>query len=303
MVVAAKSVLCSRFHTNTLYMPCDAGWGGVYTLILIIIARVSGYRIFLHHRSFLYLDNPIKLLAWIINLAGRMTTHIVLCYSMGKKLCECYGADIDYLVLNNIYRTKLMKRKPQSEHVFTLGLLSNLKPEKGLIEFISLVEKLISENLQIKGILAGPAWGSKNEIMIQKARANLCDKLEWWGEVQGRKKERFYKNIDVFIFPTQYINEAQPNVIFEAISKGIPVIVFGRGCVSHDLADAGIVVDPDESFEKEACRIVSKWLRHPKSYKTACDRSFERAEYLLEEARKQHRDLMGRILERNILSG
>src|SRR5579872_4859277 len=32
--------------------------------------------------------------------------------------------------------------------------------------------------------------------------------------------------------------EAQPNVVFEVLSFGVPVIAFARGCVAYDLPDA-----------------------------------------------------------------
>ncbi|MGY3412382.1 glycosyltransferase involved in cell wall biosynthesis [Bradyrhizobium sp. GM5.1] len=73
----------------------------------------------------------------------------------------------------------------------------------------------------------------------------------------GKEKCDFYRSIDVFAFPTTYINEAQPTVVYEALTAGIPVIAYGRGCILSQVRGSGLVIPPTDAFVTPALA----WLR------------------------------------------
>ena len=45
-------------HGETLYMSVSGGFGQLYELLFLLLARLHGMRIFLHHHSYAYLDQP-----------------------------------------------------------------------------------------------------------------------------------------------------------------------------------------------------------------------------------------------------
>ncbi|OYU71979.1 MAG: hypothetical protein CFE32_25085, partial [Alphaproteobacteria bacterium PA3] len=55
----------------------------------------------------------------------------------------------------------------------------------------------------------------------------------YWGAVGAEEKKRFFEAVAFFVFPTQYKNEAEPVVILEALSAGVPVVAFQRGCIAE----------------------------------------------------------------------
>lgn len=294
---AALSIITKHRRASTLYMSCDAGWGGFYTMLLLLCGRLLGYRIFLHHRSYAYLDSPTRLMATVVRAAGARATHIVLCAGMVESLRAHYGRDLQVFVLNNMYRTNLTDRRQSSERIFTLGLLSNLGPEKGLLDFIALMKRLIAGKRSVRGILAGPAWHAEDETTINKALADLGEALEWRGKVQGEQKEQFYRYIDVMVLPTHYRDEAQPNVVFEAMARGIPVIAFARGCIASDVAETGLVLEQNTCFEDAATAQIAEWLDKPELYDQTCERAFVRGRALHEESCRQQQMLLKRLCE------
>jgi glycosyltransferase involved in cell wall biosynthesis len=292
---AVSSIIIQHRCTSTLYMPCDAGWGGIYTVLLLVCGRLMGYKIFLHHRSYAYLDSPTRLVSTVVWAAGVRATHIVLCVNMRNALRLHYGRDLKAFILNNMYRTSLSNRCQKTARIFTLGLLSNLGPEKGLVDFIALMKRLIVEKRLVHGILAGPAWHAQDETTIKKAVDALGKNLEWRGSVQDVQKEQFYRDIDVLVFPTHYRDEAQPNVVFEAMAHGIPVITFARGCIASDVAASGLVIKRNASFQNEAIAQIDQWLDNPGLYLKISKKALVRSRKLHQDSCQQQRMLMDLI--------
>ncbi|MCG3024525.1 glycosyltransferase, partial [Escherichia coli] len=48
--------------------------------------------------------------------------------------------------------------------------------------------------------------------------------VKYFGPVYGEDKTRFLNDLDVFIFPSRYYNEAEPLVVYEAAASGNYVI-------------------------------------------------------------------------------
>jgi glycosyltransferase involved in cell wall biosynthesis len=66
--------------------------------------------------------------------------------------------------------------------------------------------------------------------------------------------------IDVFVFPTRYRNEAEPLVVLEALSHGCPVISYARGCIAELLGcDGGLAIPVGEDFVRHTLGILEAW--------------------------------------------
>ncbi|CDQ11292.1 putative glycosyl transferase, family 1 [Acidithiobacillus ferrivorans] len=90
------------------------------------------------------------------------------------------------------------------------------------------------------------------------------------GPVYGTDKEDFLSGIDVLVFPTRYKNETEAKVNHEAMSHGIPVIAYGRGCIPEIVGpDCGMVIDPTEPFVPAALAQIKIWLNDPTAFEAA----------------------------------
>jgi len=61
--------------------------------------------------------------------------------------------------------------------------------------------------------------------------------------------DAFLASLDAFVFPTTYTHEAEPLVVLEALSAGVPIAAFGRGCIGRMVpSSAGLVVEVGDDF-------------------------------------------------------
>ena len=258
-----------RSNSPTVYMPPDAGMGMYYTLLFVTLARLLKLNIFLHHRSFAYINYRNKVMQMLVNMAGKDAVHIFLCQNMENQFRSLYEQDFRSLVVSNAQHVQpisIEKTKPL-HNTFVMGHLSNLGVEKGLKDVIELTEKLLKEGHAVKLILAGPVENKLAQSVLDNAISKLGQHLEYRGYVNHSDKQAFFGDIDLFLFPSRYRNEAQPNVIFEANAHAVPVITLKRGCISSDVNIAnGIVLDPDKHFASEAYPIIVQWLMSPDEY-------------------------------------
>ena len=253
---------------RALYVACNGSNGILYSALLMFVARVLKGPIYLHHHSFEYIldDNPHmrRLLRW----TSKRVVHIFLCEAMLCQFQNRYGP-VESVVLENAAfvpipeiqdQPKLRPGKPDT----VIGLISNLNREKGLYNYLELLRTARAEGLPVRGLLAGPATGA-DLLAINSAVADADMGLTYLGGVYGAAKDQFYRNIDIFYFPTEYRTEAQPTVIFEAQSYGVPVISRGMGCVTCQLPmDRGLIFTTEDTLEQ-----AMMWLRaflEPKEY-------------------------------------
>lgn len=232
----------------TLYIPADAGLGMYYTTLFIILARLFRYRVFVHHHSFAYVDKRVPRMAMLARCAGREAVHIFLCPRMESRYRGYYPSARRHLTLSNAWHIAPAATPPtRPDNFFVLGHLSNLGPEKGLYEVLDTFRALLARNKQAQLVLAGPPTTPETRKRIESAKKEFGDALDYRGPVFGADKDKFYRDIDVFLFPTRYPNEAQPYVVFEAMSQGVPSICYARGCLDGDLSEGGGLAVPVEA--------------------------------------------------------
>ena len=238
-----------KHHDRICYLACEGGLGLVYTLLLVLVARLVAYSIYLHHHSFSYIDRPSLLMQAILTLGGRQLQHIFLCDIMLDRFTETYGRRVrSSLISNAAYVTPQDEGdEPKDRAHLVIGMLSNLTTEKGLETFLHLARQARSENVPIRAILAGPA-GASERVAIDAAVAELGDTLDYRGALYDDAKAAFYSELDVFVFPTAYDNEAQPLVIFEAKAAGNAVISSDRGCIRKQLDENDLLIHSGGEF-------------------------------------------------------
>jgi glycosyltransferase involved in cell wall biosynthesis len=252
--------------SRVFYVACEGGLGLIYTLTLTTAARMTRASIFIHHHSFAYIDKHSPLMSCLTAIAGSRATHIFLCPTMAERFAKQYPARFQHSILSNsafVAPVSLPPRDRIPEEPLIIGLLSNLNNEKGLQIFIDLVREAKAQGLNISAILAGPPHSGTDRDLIDRGCHELGAKLDYLGPVYADAKDAFFRAIDIFIFPTRYANEAQPTVLFEALSYGIPVLSFDRGCISHQIGDKGAILERDGDFVPFALTWLKKWLSEP----------------------------------------
>jgi glycosyltransferase involved in cell wall biosynthesis len=189
------------------------------------------------------------LMSVVVRLSNASVTHVFLCRVMQAKFARVYARAIRSRVLTNAGFIEVSTPKPFDEtRPLSVGFLSNLNAEKGLIRFLEVAETIHRSGVVARFILAGPPAGEDEAAAIASSATALGDSFEYRGAVYGEDKIRFYADIDVFLFPSLYRNEAQPLVLFEAMLSGALVIAFDRGCISQQVGDRGWVLEEGANF-------------------------------------------------------
>lgn len=254
---------------RTLYMSISGGLGQLYELAFLLLARARGMRMFLHHHSFAYLDTPSRLTRWLVRVAGGAAVHITQSPKMAERLNRVYGAARVAPVSNAAFFVPPNAAAPIRPRLETLGFLSNITAEKGVFEFLDLCAAARDKGLPLRARLAGPFQDGETERRV-RARLATLPGVDYVGPKYGAEKNDFYAGIDTLIFPTRYVNEAEPVTLHEAMSRAIPVIAYGRGCIPEIIGpDCGLVIDPAAPFVPAALTQLETWLADPAAFEAA----------------------------------
>lgn len=143
-VRAAVALIRGRVHpARRCYICAAAGYGMLYDLAAIGLARLLKTPIFLHHRSFRYIDRKSRLMGLTTWLGGPRITHIFLCQTMAEAFLHRYPTATRHLIVSNAFynppASGTQRREPSIP--LRIGLLSNLCHEKGLDDFLALLEQ------------------------------------------------------------------------------------------------------------------------------------------------------------------
>ena len=257
-------VMCSLSMGASVYIGMSGGYGQIYNFFFVLIARLFGCRLYLHHHSFAYLSSKKILSGLIFWLAGSNCQHVVLCACMGRSLRKCYGDGKRVLVVSNSafvpsrVRTGMVVRP-----VVVFGFLGNICAEKGIFLFLDVLSRMFLSGRKFGAIVAGPFQDETTEALV-RARLSELRFVQYVGPKYGVEKDAFYKSIDALIFPTRYANEAEPLIILEAMSHGVPVMSFDRGCISEMIPSGGgrLIVD-SANAETDMYDVLAFWHDEP----------------------------------------
>ena len=287
----AAGLVLSENRQQRLYCVLEAGWGMFYTILLIALARISRRETILHHHSAGHLAR-FSIMFWLIaRLGGRTTTHVVLCDRMQMDLIKLYKLSHSMVCWNAAVMPERTKKEPfQNAHVI-LGHLSNLCSDKGISEVIEVFRRLTKSGRSAELILAGPIADLETQKAIQTAREEFGERVIYKGPVFGDAKDEFYRTVDVFLFPSRFKIEAQPVVILEALSYGVPCVTSPQGYIRDMMDDCGLCIPLDDYVEAGANQI-SLWIDSPSELTLESAKAQRRFQRLHQLAILQERQLV-----------
>jgi glycosyltransferase involved in cell wall biosynthesis len=249
---------CLRGRNAVLYLALSGGRGQLLDLAYVLGGKMFRQRVFIHHHSFSYINSPSRLSRCLLGLV-RNDTHVVLSRKMGALLARTYRLreDCVRVVSNAAFDVEeggggLTARDGMP---ISIGFLSNITLDKGFVEFFDILRVLERSGVRYQAYIAGPIAPEVRSTFERLLGAASGARYE--GPVYGADKERFYKRLDIFLFPTKYPNEAEPLVVYEAMRHGVFVIACDRGAISEMLLNgAGLVFAQDDIVESAAMHIT-----------------------------------------------
>ena len=281
-----------RRRSDSLYMGSDAGLGMLYTLGLVLAGRILGYRIFLHHHSAAYVHERSRLMAAIVRCGDRRCTHVLSCACQASLFEDRYRPISSPMVLPICFslagldqRSDPRPDRRELDPTLVLGHLSNLSVEKGLERVFQTLHRAIDAGLDVRLVLAGPAATERDEAVLSRLLTEAAGHVVYLGPVDEEGKQRFFDDIDVFLFPSRYRHESFGLVAAEAMQASKPVIAYRAGCLDSDfVGGAGIVLDPSEDYPTRAVDQMIRWTGHPEELQACSARASRRARSARDDA-------------------
>lgn len=254
-----------------MYVALSGGKRQIVDLLFLAAAKFAKARIFVHHHSFAYLDHPNPLARVCMRVAGPQATHLVLCGKMKRDLQQYYRSARNVQVISNAALPSVAGRWRMRPNLRTVGYLSALTQEKGIYTFLEIAERLAGKFPSLNFVIAGPC-SDPSVLARVSATSREYPQITYAGPVYGDSKTAYLDSIDALLFPTTYKNEAEPLVIWEAISAGIPVLGWDRGCIGEMLtflSSPSTAIEKSESFSDVALATLEHWLASPEMFRQA----------------------------------
>lgn len=264
-------------RVGAVYIGLSGGGGQVYDVMFACFSRLFGRSLYLHHHSYQYLNQFRWLASLLFTVAGTKAVHIVACEKMARDLRWLYPVVTEVRIISGIVALEVWDSKVNfRDQVRTIGFLSNISIEKGILEFLDVAAWADQVQLPIRFLLAGPYQDDEVRSLIEERVAELSN-VTCVGAVYGRDKQLFFDSIDVFLFPTKYVNESEGLVIHEAMSRGVPVITYSRGCIEQIVSyQVGMRLAPEEDYVAGAINKIKEWLDNRQLFQVTSKMSLKR---------------------------
>jgi glycosyltransferase involved in cell wall biosynthesis len=264
---ACGILLTLRGARGRMLYIAGAGGGGLwYQLVVALLGSILRFRIAFHHHSFAYILRRALAMHLLLRVPLHDGCHIALCKAMERGLKDNYRTNARIEVLSNADILGITPPKNpstarrHSRSSLTLGHLSNLTVEKGLREVIRTLEVLLDAGLPVSLMLAGPTQTAEAAMLVAEASAKFGSSLTYVGGLQPSAVKGFMTQLDAFLFPSRYRNEADPLVVLEALEAGVPVLAYDIGCLRESIGPMGMVVPVQADFAISVLDAVPKVL-------------------------------------------
>jgi len=286
-------------ESKVLYIGLSAGYGQFYDCLFVLFARMCGASIYLHHHSFSYLRDPVLLSRLLMRVAGAEASHIVLCEVMDREIRDSYQiVKKTHIISNAVFSDSVGQENRPKDTLEVIGYFGNVCSEKGIEEFLDLMRLAGRRGYAIRGIIGGAFQDEKVELLV-KSKLQSLNNVNYVGPKYGKDKLAFFGELDVLLFPSNYRNEAEPLTILEAMSMGVPVIAWEKGCVRSMLSQVGgRVIDPDMDFVGTALEQILQWKEAPGLLQQVSRRAIEQHRNMHAHSQPALRDLLMEISEK-----
>jgi len=169
-------------------------------------------------------------------LLGSCETLVTLGDWMTADLSSLIAADQQVKVIANAVPDPGPLQPTTSDRPVVL-FLGNFIEAKGVRDFISLARAFPNSSADFLAVGA-----PESRAQFAQLNANVPPNLTMLPGVYGDEKTAILRGCDVLVVPSRYKYEAQPLVIVEALSYGIPVVAYSVGGIPDLLSGGGGIV-------------------------------------------------------------
>lgn len=258
-LVKSAQAWSSLRGSDVVYIAVKAGRGMWLTTATALLARFVRADIFLHHHSYAYVRERKSRMVALTCAAGPDARHIVLSPLMATDLTRVMPEISRPLVVGNagLVDSKLLELPIKvGGGELVLGHLSNLSLDKGIAEVVDLACELQGARNRTRLIVAGPILDDESRFHLSRAAMRLGERFEYRGKLFGDDKLKFFSDITHFVFPSGYVHEAVPLVLYEAMAAGVVCIATPQGAITEQLEGSPGIIARASTFVEDALQAL-----------------------------------------------
>ena len=249
-------------NNKCVYYTLNSGGGLYLDLLFVSICKLFKRSMIIHHHSYGYINSKDWRVGMISSVLNKYDYFVFLSSRMKSDYNIVYPHSAKAVCLNNIFQYDLANKSrilgAAGSCVIKVGYLSNLTLDKGFDTICDIIRRATGvEGMYIEFHIAGPFADSESKALFDSLTDAERALVEYHGPVYGEDKDKFFCNIDLFLFPTRYENEAQPMVLVEALQYGVPVLAADRGTIK-DLIGDDFTVGATENFSERALERINE---------------------------------------------
>lgn len=274
-----------RRRPQTVLISLSAGPAQCFDAACAWLASCAGATVYLHHHSFAYLmPGSVRWYHRLTFALLRPHSHIVLCRVMAGQLTRLHGVPRDSMTVlsNAAFVEPVSVPVPVPDAVrttnFSVGFLSNIVESKGIFDYLDLLQTMHARHGRVTGLVAG-AVAAEIHVRFAQRLAALPFVLHVGALGSAQEKADFFSRIDLLVFPSKHVHEAEPLVVAESLAHGVPVVATARGCLASVWAgEPAVQVFDEQRFHTAALAAAEQLMQ-------SAPRAHARA------AQARHRDL------------
>ncbi len=247
-------------HPELVYITPNAGGKAFFKdFIVVQILKCMGYKVIVHYHNKGVSAYQSK---WVYNfLYKRFFSNlkiILLAENLYKDIAKYVKREDIYICPNGIPNScKEELKARRNNEVPHLLFLSNLLISKGVTVLLDALKILKEKEYTFVCQFVGGETSEMGAVQFSEEvdKRNLNDRIAYVGRKVGEEKEAFFRQSDVFVFPTYYYNECFPLVILEAMEYKLPVISTNEGGIPDMVKDGenGLICEKQNPVSLADC--------------------------------------------------
>lgn len=160
------------------------------------------------------------------------------------------------------------RKEKKSNDMFTLLFSGRLNAEKGILQLLDALNRLINKaNIRLL-VIGSSFYGNTNQeddfIRVLKAKAKPLEKyIEFTGFVPYEQMPDYLKLADVAVIPSVW-DDPFPTTVLEAQAMGLPIITTRRGGIPEEVSEENaLLLTTDEHFVEHLAEAILDLYQHP----------------------------------------
>jgi glycosyltransferase involved in cell wall biosynthesis len=247
--VYASIIVSIKIDYQTLYLPLGHGFSLLPQASLVLIARLKGKRVLVHHHSYLPMSTRNKILLFLharifsrseaIFLSAKMRDDYENRFTSSSKKWIVRNAGAACNRMSKVDKLNLY----EDSDLIWLAHASNLSVEKGALVVIEVMSELLSRFERVSCNLLGPVENLQILEKIMILQQLYPGRFIHTGRYDSALLSNVLSQTDFFLFPSNYMNEASPIVVLEAQCAGVTVIASNAGTIESEILAPGCSVE------------------------------------------------------------